>query len=325
MKKGLSKFLQLKINIYICQVLGWWFAGFYVTMLGRFYFLINVREREKIIQSIEKVFDAHQNQDEIYQISQNVFHGIIAHYYEKIYNAYSSFETLKNFFRGHVEDSGISAIREGLAKQKGVLLITGHFGGVEFMPCFLAARDFPVTIVARFSSAHLRRISIRRAEQFGIKIIDVDNTPNVLRDIFEHLKENRVVITQCDEIDEWKPSRQSATIFLGKCIRRDRTIDIMARRGDAAIVFALMRRTKPGKYRFTAKSLQEMAQALQTPTRFSLGELVLKVLEQYIYKHPEDWYQWKKYLDVEALPSDRIRVDRPLTLPLLEPSFGVHP
>ena len=322
MKRGLSKFLQLKINIYICLVLGWWLAGFYVTMLGRFYFLINAREREKIIQSIEKVFDAHQNRNEIFQISQNVFHGIIAHYYEKIYNAYSSFETLKSFFRGHVEDSGIFAIRAGLAKRKGVLLITGHFGGVEFMPSFLAARDLAVTIVVRFSSAHLRRTSIRRAEQFGIKLIDVDNTPNILRAIFEHLKENRVVITQCDEIDEWKPSRQSATIFLGKRIRRDRTIDIMGRRGGAAIVFALMQRTKPGKYRFMAKSLQEMAQAFQTPTRFSIGELVLKVLEQYILKHPEEWYQWKKYLDVEALPSNRIRADRPIALPLLEPSFS---
>ena len=130
------------------------------------------------------------------------------------------------------------------------------------------------------------------------------------------------MITQCDEIDEWKPSRQSATIFLGKCIRRDRTIDIMGRRGDAAIVFALMQRTKPGEYRFMAKSLQEMAQAFQTPTRFSIGELVLKVLEQYILKHPEEWYQWKKYLDVEALPSNRIRADRPIALPLLEPSFS---
>ena len=325
MKRGLSKFLQLKINIYICLVLGWWFAGFYVMMLGRFYFLINAREREKIIQSIENVFEAHQNRDEIYKISQNVFDGIIAHYYEKIYNAYSSFETLNSFFRRNIEDRGISAIREGLAKRKGVLLVTGHFGGVEFMPSFLAARDLPVAIVVRFSSAHLRRTSIRRAEQFRIKLIDVDNTPNILRAIFAHLKENHVVITQCDEIDEWKPSRQSATIFLGKCIRRDRTIDIMGRRGGAAIVFALMQRTKPGEYRFMAKSLQEMVQAFQTSTRFSIGELVLKVLEQYIYKHPEEWYQWKKYLDVEALPSDRIRADRPFTLPLLEPSFGVHP
>ena len=314
--------MQLKINIYVCQMLGWWLAGFYVMLLGRFYFLINALEREKIIQSIAKVFEAHQNRDEIYQISQNVFRGIITHYYEKIYNAYSSFETLNSFFRRNVEDIGIYAIREGLAKRKGVLLVTGHFGGVEFMPSFLAARDLPVAIVVRFSSAHLRQTFIRRAEQFGIKLIDVDNTPNILRAIFAHLKENHVVITQCDEIDEWKPSKQRSTIFLGKCIRRDRTIDIMGRRGGAAIVFALMQRTKPGKYRFMAKSLQEMAQAFQTPTRFSIGELVLKVLEQYIYKHPEEWYQWKKYLDVEALPSDRIRADRPLTLPLLEPSFS---
>jgi len=322
MKRGLSKFLQLKINIYICQVLGWWLAGFYVMMLGRFYFLINALERKKITQSIEKVFGARQNRSEIYQISQNVFHGIIAHYYEKLYNAYSSVETVKEFLRRHVEDNGISAIREGLARRKGVLLVTGHFGGVEFMPCFLATMGLPVTIIVRFSSAHLRQTSTQKAVQVGVKIIDVDNTPNILRAIFEHLKENRVVITQCDEIDEWKPSRQSATIFLGKRIQRDRTLDIMGRRTGAEIVFALMQRFRPGEYRFMAKSLQEMTHAFQTTARFSIGELVLKVLEQYIYKHPEEWYQWEKYLDVEALPSDQIGADRPIALPWLEPSFS---
>ncbi len=322
MKKGLSKFLQLKINIYICQMLGWWFAGFYVMMLGQIYFFINAGERKKITQSIAKVFGDSRNPSQIYQISQNVFQGIIAHYYEKLYNVYSSVETLKTFFRRHVKDSGISAIREGLAKQKGVLLVTGHFGGVEFMPCFLAAKDLPVTIVARFSSAHLRQTSNQRAEQFGLKIIDVDNTPNILRAIFEHLKENRVVITQCDEIDEWKPSRHSATTFLGKRIQRDRTLDIMGRRSGADIVFALMQRSRAGEYRFIAKSFEEITRAFQSSTDFSPGEVALNALEQFIYKHPQDWYQWKKYLDLEALPSGQTLVDQPATLPWLKPAFG---
>ncbi|PQP33764.1 hypothetical protein C6A37_11255, partial [Desulfobacteraceae bacterium SEEP-SAG9] len=114
---------------------------------------------------------------EIKSITRNVFRGILFHYYEKLFNAFSSTETLKTFFKLHVQSQGLQVIQNGLAKGNGVLLITGHYGGVEFMPGFLGANNYPITIVVRFSSSQLRQMSIQKAAEFTTKIIDADHTP----------------------------------------------------------------------------------------------------------------------------------------------------
>ena len=34
----------------------------------------------------------------------------------------------------------------------------------------------------------------------------------------------------------------------------------------------------------------------------SVGEAVLKTLEQYVYAHPEQWYIWEDYAEKRTLP-----------------------
>lgn len=44
---------------------------------------------------------------------------------------------------------------------------------------------------------------------------------------------------------------------------------------------------------------QEMANRFQRSRDMSVGAVVLKFMENYIYKHPEEWYQWKKFLALD--------------------------
>lgn len=64
-----------------------------------------------------------------------------------------------------------------------------------------------------------------------------------------------------------------------------------------------------------------MANRFQRSTDMSVGAVVLKFMENYIYIHPEEWYQWKKYLalDLFAPSSDSAKV--PSTPHVLEPSI----
>ena len=48
MQLNLSTFLQWKINILLCQKLGWSFAFFYIMVLGNIYFLFKRKEKKKI-------------------------------------------------------------------------------------------------------------------------------------------------------------------------------------------------------------------------------------------------------------------------------------
>jgi KDO2-lipid IV(A) lauroyltransferase len=319
---NLSSFLQWGPNIMMCRKIGWKFTYHYINILGKFYFFFNRKEKWKIKKAVKAVFIGRKNGFELRSITKNVFRGVFLHYYEKFFNAYSTSRTLKNFVMNHMESEGMNAIEQGLAKGKGILLITGHFGGVEFIPAFLGANNFPVSIVAKFKSNDLRNASIQQAKNFLTKIIDGDQTLNITRAIFDNLKANRIVVTQCDEIDEWKPSHRQKLSFLGKQIYLDKTINILSKRCGATVVFGVMHRGKNHRYKFIAMSYEEIAKHFQRSIDMTIGAVVLKFLEHYIYKYPEGWYQWKKYPALELFSPSYTEVEGSAAIPLLEPSLG---
>jgi hypothetical protein len=54
----------------------------------------------------------------------------------------------------------------------------------------------------------------------------------------------------------------------------------------------------------------------------TVGETVLKVLEQFIYHYPEQWYQWKKYPELRNNSITGANVAKPISSPFLQPAFG---
>ncbi len=324
MKINLSSFLQWRLNIFMCKILGWQITLCYINILGKLYFFFNRKENYKIKTAVKDVFSDRKHSSEISSITKNVFRGIFSHYYEKFFNAYSNYKTLKNFVETQMEGEGLEAIENGLAKGKGILLITGHFGGVELIPAFLVlgTRNYPVTIVAKFKTKELRDISIQRANRSSVKIIDANSTPNVMKAICQDLRNNRIVITQCDEIDEWKPCRKNRIFYLGKLVNLDKTINILSKRCNAAVVFGVMHRNDQHRYTFVATSWEEMVEKYYRSIDTSIGEVVLKFMERYIYNYPEEWYQWKKYPALDMFTAPGIKTKKKPPIPILEPSFG---
>ena len=322
MKINLSSFLQWRFNIFICKVIGWRITFFYMSILGKLYFFFNRKEKWKIKKAVKSAFGGRKYRSEIRYITRQIFRGILSHYFEKFFNAYSNAKTLRTFVRTHIEGEGFGAVKEGLSGGKGVLLITGHFGGVELIPAFLGDKNYPVSIVAKFRSDDLRNISMQQANNFSTKIIDADRTPNIMRAIFDDLRANRIVITQCDEIDEWKPCRHNKIFFLGKQVGLDKTINILSKRCGAAVVFGVMHRDLRHRYKFIATSYEEMAKRFQQTIDMSIGAVVLKAMENYIYKYPEGWYQWKKYPALDMFTTSVIRTEAPSSVFALKPSVG---
>jgi len=322
---NISTFLQWRINIYAYQKLGWRFAYYYLKILAWLYFSINCQEKNKIRIALKTVFQERKTQPELNAMVRAVMQGIVAHYYEKLFNAYATRQTLQTFVGSHVDFHGLETLQKGLAHNKGLLLITGHVGGVELIPAFLGHHRFPVTIIAKFSSDRLRKACEQQAQRFRTRIIDAEQTPNILRVLLTNLNENRVVITQCDEIDEWRPSRCEQINFLGKVTNLDRTINVLARRLDAPIVFGIMHRRQNHHYRFAVVSRTEMEAGIKATATMSIGELVLRYLERYIYNHPAGWYQWKKYPSIAPITSTVATVTQQPDVALLDPAVGQAP
>ena len=176
-------------------------------------------------------------------------------------------------------------------------------------------------MVAKFATPQLKETLYNKTKDLGLQIIDADQEKSVMGAIIRELRANRIVFFECDEIEEWRPSRKERMMFLKKVIGVDRTINLIQRRSGAEVVLGILHRFSLKRYRLSLKSSQDLTADLQGESS-SITEALLKSLEQHIYAHPEEWYQWKNYPEIESLQPVDSRKEKPALVPLLSPAFA---
>jgi Kdo2-lipid IVA lauroyltransferase/acyltransferase len=318
MRLKLSSFLQMKANLVIYQMLGWKMAFYYILVLGRLYFSIKRREKRRIELSIQEALGHSKERREIERITRDVFRGVFSHYYEKLFNAYEDVRKLEFFLENSVEAPNLGKINEALRKGKGVLFVTAHYGGIEYIPIYLATNGFPTSVIAKCSTNQLKDRLFLRADELGIRLIDATQKGKILSAVVEELKGNRVVFIECDEIEEWRPSRGEIISFLGQRVGVDRTINLLQRRTGAEVVFGAMHRYSVQKYTLIVKNSVEI---LGRRSR-SMGEALLKTLEQLVYSDPSQWYLWKNYVDIDRFSPVKSKSQGDMPGVVFHPAYG---
>jgi Kdo2-lipid IVA lauroyltransferase/acyltransferase len=288
---SLSKFLQLRLNTFLFRLLPFAISRWYIASLGKLYYLLNWQEKRLIRKTIHKVFQGRVPARTLRNTVQEAFRGIFDHYHEKLFMAYSNFSRLVDFLKTRVHFQGEEELLAALAEGKGVILVTGHYGAVEFLPGALAARDYPTSMICRFQTHRLRVSLCQRAEYGGLNLIDADEG-NIILASMKALKEGRILITECDEFDEWRPDPNRDSQFLGCKLTSDRTLELLQKRSGAKVMSALV--TRDGKQNYTC-SFTPVPVPGSTPVNMPLSDQCLRVLETSIVAHPEQWYQWKKF------------------------------
>jgi len=293
LKLSLSRFLQLRFNIFFMSISPISFIKAYIWILGWLYFKCNPRQTETIRQNIASVLKDRKPW-EINKIARGVLSGMIRHYQEKMFNGFLSMPKYRKFLISNVSFDGYERVLEDALKEgRGVIIATGHYGALEFLPIYLAVRKYATVTLAKFTTERLKKIIIPRANGDGLDIVVPGDVANVMREATKVLSQNKIFVTQCDETDEWRADRNNTTEFLGIKIRPDRMLNILQKRTGAVLLFGLLHRESKNKYRLLLHRVPDEGGV-------SISIRTLKFLERYIYKHPDQWYEWKK-LDKLAL------------------------
>jgi KDO2-lipid IV(A) lauroyltransferase len=321
MKKKLSPFLQSKFNIFIYLSFGWVLARFYIFLLGKLYFFFNKQEKEIIANAVVDVMGGVRQSGSIEEIVRKAFHGIFCHYYEKLFIAFEDKDKATEFLNDHILSDDLSVLSRSLLRGKGVIVITGHYGAIEFIPTLLAVNGFDISMIAKFKTERLKKQVFSQAQKYNIRLIDAEKKGSILKKAIKELNENRVLVTQCDEIDEWRPSEKKRTSFLGRVTGLDRTINVIQKRTGAEVVFGVIHRYNLSEYKLIMYSYEDMLKMLEGVSVSTVGETVLKVLEQFILYHPEQWYQWKKYPQIKTKSVAVTKGEKPSSSRFLQPAF----
>jgi len=288
LRLNLSRFLQMRLNSWLIRFFPFFLSRYYLIYLGRLYYFFNLKEKKLIERTIAFVLGKGKSPAELRRVTRETFKGIFDHYHEKLYLAYTPFKRIKKFFQKRMHFAGEETLQQALKAGKGAILVTGHFGAVEFLPAALAVKGYKVAIICRFQTSRLRDTLVERASQVDMEIIDADKG-NCLLAALKALKQGRIIITEADEFDEWKAKDNHQVSFLGARLDYDRSLDILTKRSGAPVVSALVSRT--GK----DYTLNLRAVTHQTPAEARIGEICLSHLEEMLEYLPTQWYQWKKF------------------------------
>jgi lauroyl/myristoyl acyltransferase len=287
-KLNLSKFLQMRLNSWLFRFLPFCLSRYYLRGLGRLYYFFNGKERRLIEKTITFALGAGLTPAALRRTKRQTFQGIFDHYHEKLYLAYRPMKHIRKFFAQKVSFEGEAALQEALAAGKGVILATGHFGAVEFLPPALAFKGYPVVMICRFQTSRLKEALVSKGKTINLELIDAEKG-NCLLAALKALKQGKIIITESDEFDEWKAKDNHQISFLGIRLDYDRALDVMAKRAGSPVISALFSRGKKGY------TLHLEPVAAPEVSGVKVGERALEILSAMCEKLPTQWYQWKKF------------------------------
>jgi lauroyl/myristoyl acyltransferase len=295
---NLSRFFQSPIN---AAIFGWYpprVLRSYVRALGRLYFSKRPQDREQYLQALRDTFGATRGRRRVdARLERNVIHGIFDHYFEKMLSAYWGYERVRAYLLKHVRIVNADLLERTLGEGRGLILSTGHFGAVEFLPGSLAFRGYPITMVVRYKTRKLKMTMEEIARRASVQALDVDEG-SVMPRALAALRGGRIFITELDEMEAWKPTSHKVMTFFGRRVPLDRTVELLHRRTGAPVLLALMERTSALRYQLVLEAPEEHHAA---PTGLGPDAQMLKRLEHYVYDHPDHWYIWKDLRHLDQL------------------------
>lgn len=292
MDVNLSKFFQLRINVLIFRSLPPPVCLLYMRILGRLYYLIKRREKRLIEGNIRDMLGCG---GKMAKLTRETFKGIITHYFEKIFAAFRSYRYVKKYVEKNFRVNGLEVIDRALAGGRGALLVTAHWGAVEFIPWVLAIKGYPMSIILECSTQFLMDALEEKIRHGDVELISAKMEGRVLFKALESLKRNRLLMTEIDEVDRWHKKAGSTIELFGSRLYFDNTLDVIARRTGAPVIGVFLERTGGGSF---VLNLEDISVEKRPK---SIARDALNLWEKYVRKRPEQWYQWKKWRAMKAV------------------------
>jgi lauroyl/myristoyl acyltransferase len=186
-----------------------------------------------------------------------------------------------------------------LARGKGIILITGHYGNWEVGSLLIRdGLDLPLRIVAMAeANPTVNRIRHEIREKMGAETIEVRQSLDTALQIRRCLADNNIVAMLVDR--HYGKDRIPVTMF-GRPVWFLRTPFLMAHMSGAPLLPCAVERIGPGRFR--ARSMQPVFIATDLPRDDALrrgAQEVADAIEARVREHPEYWYHFYRYWDAQ--------------------------
>lgn len=267
-----------------------------VSFWGRFLYYCLPYRRRIIRENISQVFAEQLSSKQQQRLAQAFYSHLASSIKETLLLRFMSEEKLKQC----VEVKGHERLLAIAAEQRGVLVLTGHFGSWEFAPIggILNFKQFQGQfhfIRRTLGNKWLERVMFRRYYQAGLHVIPKKNS---LQQVCDALENNHAVVFVLDQHASLVNRDGVAVEFFGKKAGTYRSLASLARHTNVPVVPAASYRLPNGRHVLEFHEpivWQDYATVQESIYHNTLA--YNRALEKIILAHPEQWLwlhkRWK--------------------------------
>lgn len=255
------------------------FAG----ALAAFGFAVAVKQRKTALESLSVAFGENKTKEELSRIAKDSF----------VYMVKSGFDLLSmldkpELLKKHVFFEGKENLDAALAKGRGVILVSAHFGNFPLALARIAQEGYAVSGIMRpMRDARVEKIFLEKREKYNVKTIYSQPRNTCVEQTIRVLRDNNIVFIPIDQ------NFGTAGVFVDFFGRKAATATgpvIFAQRTKAALLPCFVVRQNDDSHKIifeTGINLEEKGGSEETII-VNIQKLT-GIIESYIRKYPAEW------------------------------------
>jgi len=285
-RKSISGFFGWA-GLSLCSLIIRVIPGSWINPLARniaFLGYILVRKKRRIaLESLSIAFGQEKNQDEIVKIAKGCFICMAKAGVELVY-----LTGKPGLLKRRVQIIGRDNLDKALARGRGVILISAHFGNFPVMLARLGLEGYRVAGVMRpMRNNRVEKLFTARRARFNIKTIYSQPRKVCIESTIKSIRDNELVFVLLDQ------NFGTGGVFVDFFGRKAATATgplVLARRTKAAIVPCFIVRQKDDTHKIIIEPpfIQEEKGSYQENLIANIQGLT-SIIEAYIRKYPEQW------------------------------------
>jgi KDO2-lipid IV(A) lauroyltransferase len=202
-----------------------------------------------------------------------------------------------------VDEEALAGFQRDLAKGRGAIVATAHFGNFELLGSFFARRGVPLTAITKALPRNLlNAFWLDQRQRAGLRELPDSGS---IRDILQVLRRGEVLAIMIDQ--NMIPRRAVFAPFFGKPAATTPAHAIFAERTDAPVYLALLHRLPRGRHRVQIEGpFPYLRSGDPAADRLAFTATLNGALEAAVREAPSLWYwvhrRWKTRPPQEAEP-----------------------
>jgi KDO2-lipid IV(A) lauroyltransferase len=256
---------------------GYWLARSIASLLYR----ANGALSRIVTHNVRHVLGTGPDDAQVRAVARQVCTNILKGHYDLFRLARISGETIKKL----TQIDGMEHLYEALARGKGAIIVTAHFGNVDLMAQVPALYNIPISgAVEHIQPERLFRYLVRIRQRHGVRLIPSDEP---MIGLFRALKRGEIIALPCDR--KFGDHSRPFQFFGSAAYLPDGPVRVALRTG-APLIPAFGLRNADDTFLVRVEPPLDLPQTGDLEADVTAGmEMVIAVMERYIGQNPEQW------------------------------------